>query len=46
MYTLRQSQSHPDQFHSLVACLAGHRDFFAELDKSLQDEIIRRTKFR
>ena len=43
--TLRQAQANPDEFRSLVVRVAGYSAFFNELDKELQDEIIRRTEF-
>ena len=41
--TLRQAQQHPEQFRSLVVRVAGYSAYFTELDKEVQDEIIRRT---
>ena len=43
--TLRQAQANPDEFRSLVVRVAGYSAYFIELDKELQDEIIRRTEF-
>ncbi|PIE35685.1 pyruvate formate-lyase [candidate division KSB3 bacterium] len=43
--TLRQAQAEPDQFRHLVVRVAGYSAYFTELDKDLQDEIIRRTEF-
>jgi pyruvate formate-lyase/glycerol dehydratase family glycyl radical enzyme len=43
--TLRQAQANPDEFRSLVVRVAGYSAYFTELDKELQDEIIRRTAF-
>jgi pyruvate formate-lyase/glycerol dehydratase family glycyl radical enzyme len=42
---LRQAQANPEQFRSLVVRVAGYSAYFTELDKELQDEIIRRTEF-
>jgi formate C-acetyltransferase len=42
--TLREAQSHPEQFPSLVVRVAGYSAYFVELDKEVQDEIIRRTE--
>ncbi len=43
--TLRQAQQQPEQYRSLVVRVAGYSAYFTELDKELQDEIIRRTGF-
>lgn len=43
--TLRDAQANPDEFRSLVVRVAGYSAYFIELDKELQDEIIRRTEF-
>jgi formate C-acetyltransferase len=43
--TLRAAQADPDEFRSLVVRVAGYSAYFIELDKDLQDEIIRRTEF-
>ncbi|MCB9103552.1 MAG: glycyl radical protein [Anaerolineales bacterium] len=43
--TLRQAQANPEEFRSLVVRVAGYSAYFTELDKELQDEIIRRTEF-
>jgi formate C-acetyltransferase len=43
--TLREAQANPDEFRSLVVRVAGYSAYFIELDKDLQDEIIRRTEF-
>ena len=43
--TLRQAQANPDEYRSLVVRVAGYSAYFNELDKELQDEIIRRTEF-
>jgi len=43
--TLRDAQSNPDNYRSLVIRVAGYSAYFTELDKDLQDEIIRRTEF-
>ncbi len=41
--TLRMAQEHPEEFRSLVVRVAGYSAYFVELDKEVQDEIIRRT---
>jgi formate C-acetyltransferase len=43
--TLRQAQANPEAYRSLVVRVAGYSAYFTELDKELQDEIIRRTEF-
>jgi formate C-acetyltransferase len=43
--TLRSAQAAPDEFRHLVVRVAGYSAYFTELDKELQDEIIRRTEF-
>lgn len=43
--TLRAAQANPDAYRSLVVRVAGYSAYFIELDKALQDEIIRRTEF-
>ncbi len=42
--TLRQAQQHPEQYRSLIVRVAGYSDYFCDLSKSLQDEIISRTE--
>lgn len=43
--TLREAQVDPARFRGLVVRVAGYSAYFVELDKDLQDEIIRRTEF-
>ena len=43
--TLRAAQANPDEYRSLVVRVAGYSAYFIELDRELQDEIIRRTEF-
>lgn len=43
--TLRRAQAHPEAYRSLVVRVAGYSAYFTELDRQLQDEIIRRTEF-
>ncbi len=43
--TLRAAQANPDEYRSLVVRVAGYSAYFTELDKDLQEEIIRRTEF-
>jgi len=42
--TLREAQAHPDQHRDLIVRVAGYSDYFCDLGKSLQDEIIARTE--
>ena len=42
--TLRQAQQHPEQYRSLIVRVAGYSDYFCDLSKTLQDEIIARTE--
>lgn len=42
---LRAAQASPEAYRSLVVRVAGYSAYFTELDKNLQDEIIRRTEF-
>jgi pyruvate formate-lyase/glycerol dehydratase family glycyl radical enzyme len=41
--TLRRAQLHPELFRGLVVRVAGYSAYFVELDREIQDEIIRRT---
>ena len=42
--TLREAQRHPDQYRDLIVRVAGYSDYFCDLGKTLQDEIIARTE--
>ncbi len=42
--TLRQAQLQPEQYRDLIVRVAGYSDYFCDLGKSLQDEIIARTE--
>lgn len=42
--TLRLAQLHPEQYRSLIVRVAGYSDYFCDLSKTLQDEIIARTE--
>ena len=44
--TLIDAQQHPEDHKDLIVRVAGYSDFFRNLDKSLQDEIIERTEQR
>lgn len=43
--TLRAAQDNPASYRGLVVRVAGYSAYFVELDRNLQDEIIRRTEF-
>ena len=43
--TLRAAQKHPDQHRDLIVRVAGFSDYFCDLSKDLQDEIITRTAY-
>ncbi len=42
--TLRAAQQHPEQHRNLIVRVAGYSDYFCDLGKALQDEIIARTE--
>lgn len=42
--TLIEAQKHPEEYKDLIVRVAGYSDFFRNLDKPLQDEIINRTE--
>ncbi len=42
--TLRQAQAEPENYRSLIVRVAGYSDYFNNLNKDLQDEIIARTE--
>jgi formate C-acetyltransferase len=44
--TLRKAQKEPDKYNNLIVRVAGYSDYFNNLDKSLQDEIITRTEHK
>jgi formate C-acetyltransferase len=43
--TLREAQANPGQYRDLVVRVAGYSAYFTELDRNLQEEIIRRSEF-
>lgn len=43
--TLRDAQLHPEKYQDLIVRVAGYSDYFNDLGKDLQDEIIRRTEY-
>jgi len=42
--TLRAAQNNPQQYRDLIVRVAGYSDYFCDLGKELQDEIIARTE--
>jgi pyruvate formate-lyase/glycerol dehydratase family glycyl radical enzyme len=44
--TLREAQRHPEQYRDLIVRVAGYSDYFCDLSKALQDEIISRTEHK
>ena len=42
--TLREAQKNPEKYRGLIVRVAGYSDYFNDVGKSLQDEIIRRTE--
>lgn len=42
--TLLKAQQNPEQYKDLIVRVAGYSDYFCDLGKSLQDEIINRTE--
>ncbi len=42
--TLRKAQEHPEDYRDLIVRVAGYSDYFVNLGRALQDEIINRTE--
>ena len=42
--TLRKAQAAPDEYRDLLVRVAGYSDYFVDLDKYHQEEIIARTE--
>ena len=42
--TLREAQADPDAHRDLIVRVAGYSDYFCDLSRALQDEIIARTE--
>ena len=42
--TLREAQGRPEAFRDLIVRVAGYSDYFCDLSRELQDEIIARTE--
>lgn len=43
--TLKKAQAHPEQYRDLIVRVAGYSDYFCDLTRALQDEIIARTEY-
>ncbi|HKZ91899.1 MAG TPA: trans-4-hydroxy-L-proline dehydratase [Candidatus Limnocylindrales bacterium] len=43
-HTLLEAQARPDEHRDLIVRIAGYSDYFCDLSRSLQDEIIARTE--
>jgi formate C-acetyltransferase len=41
---LRRAQEHPEEHRDLIVRVAGYSDYFCDIGRELQDEIIRRTE--
>lgn len=41
---MREAQKHPEKYRDLIVRVAGYSDYFVDLPKALQDEIIKRTE--
>jgi pyruvate formate-lyase/glycerol dehydratase family glycyl radical enzyme len=44
--TLRAAQANPEKYRDLIVRVAGYSDYFCDLSKTLQDEIIARTEHK
>jgi formate C-acetyltransferase len=44
--TLRAAQKEPEEYRNLIVRVAGYSDYFNNLSKALQDEIISRTEHK
>jgi len=44
--TLRDAQANPEKHRDLIVRVAGYSDYFCDLNKALQDEIIARTEHK
>ncbi|MBC7104454.1 MAG: hypothetical protein H5T97_00780, partial [Firmicutes bacterium] len=42
--TLREAQRKPEEYRGLLVRVAGYSDYFCDLSRKLQDEIIARTE--
>jgi formate C-acetyltransferase len=44
--TLKQAQQDPDSHRDLIVRVAGYSDYFVDIGRDLQDEIIGRTEHK
>ncbi|WP_207637523.1 trans-4-hydroxy-L-proline dehydratase [Desulfotruncus alcoholivorax] len=44
--TLREAQANPEKYRDLIVRVAGYSDYFCDLSRALQDEIIARTEHK
>jgi len=44
--TLKAAQREPEKYRDLIVRVAGYSDYFCDLSKALQDEIISRTEHK
>jgi formate C-acetyltransferase len=44
--TLRDAQRHPEKYRDLMVRVAGFSDYFVNLSRDLQNEIIKRTEHK
>lgn len=44
--TLRDAQAEPEKYRDLIVRVAGYSDYFCDLTRGLQDEIISRTEYQ
>jgi len=42
--TLRAAQAHPEKYRDLIVRVAGYSDYFVDIGRDLQEEIIARTE--
>jgi len=42
---LREAQEHPDQYRDLMVRVAGFTQYWVEIGKAIQDEVIARTEY-
>jgi len=42
--TLKKAQENPEKYRDLIVRVAGYSDYFVDIGKALQDEIIKRTE--
>jgi formate C-acetyltransferase len=42
--TLRKAQANPENYRDLIVRVAGYSDYFCDVSRELQDEIISRTE--